>query len=234
MDTVIFIRNGAVEKVFSVGLQVKVPSGMTEADLARPIVVVNDFDTGKLEFEIYSYGDQTIVVPVQKPQSASPAAGLAAKVVKQEFQRYSDSVKVEMVSNDRCIVYVPGSKKPAIIGRNGSNIEQIEKKLGLSIDVRELDAVGHDRIRDNDDDESGDVTDDGVPVYYQTKFDKKNITLMLRAENADKDTDVYIDGEYLLTAKSSKKSIIKINKQSDIGRQLTHAFNEGLKVELRQ
>ncbi len=132
MDTVIFIRNGAVEKVFSVALQVKVPSGMTEADLARPIVCVNDFESGKLEFEIYSYGDQTIVVPVQKPQAASPAAGLAARVVKQEFQKYSSNVHIEMLSNDRCIVYVPGSKKPAIIGRNGANIEQIEKRLPQS------------------------------------------------------------------------------------------------------
>lgn len=230
MDTVIFIKNGAVEKVFSVGLQVKVPSGMVEADLARPIVVVNDFDTGKLEFEIYSYGDQTTVVPVQKPQSASPAAGLASKVVKQEFQKYSDIVKVDMISNDRCIVYVPAKDKPAIIGRSGSNIEQIEQKLGLKIDVREL----GESDKGADDGAAGAGEDPGKPVYYQSKFDKKNITLMLRAESADRDTDIYIDGEYLLTAKSGKKAIIKINKQSDIGRQLSHAFNEGLKVELRQ
>ncbi|MGV8171342.1 MAG: PINc/VapC family ATPase [Candidatus Woesearchaeota archaeon] len=237
MDTVIFIRNGIVEKVFSVGLQVKVPSGMTEADLARPIVVVNDFESGKLEFEIYSYGEQTIVVPVQKPQSASPAAGLAARVVKQEFQKYSDFVKVEMVSNDRCIVYVPGSKKPAIIGRSGSNIEQIEKKLGLSIDVRELGEATHNvdaRSQDVDDDASDVSEESGTPILYQIKFDKKNMTFMLRSENADRDTDVFIDGKYLLTAKSGKKALIKINKQSDIGKQLTRAFNEGLKVELKQ
>jgi len=218
MDTVIFIKNGAVEKVFSVSLEVKVPSGMMEADLARPIVVVNDFESGKLEFEIYSYGEETIVVPVQN-KAISPAAELAAKVVKQEFQKLSDFVKVEMVTNDRCIVYVPAARKPLIIGKGGATIEQIEKKLGLSIDVREL----------NDKTSSRNNT-----IQYQVKFDKKNITFLLHEKDADKDTDIYINDEYLLTVKSGKNSVIKLNKQSTQGKELTHAINEEYKVELRQ
>jgi len=218
MDTVIFIKNGAVEKVFSVGLEVKVPSGMIEADLARPIVVVNDFETGKLEFEIYSYGEETIVVPV-KTQSISPAAELAAKVVKQELLKYSDFVKVEMLTNERCIIYVPAARKPLIIGKGGSTIEQIEKKLGLSIDVREI----NDKTSSRND-----------TVQYQVKFDKTNITFLLHEKNADKDTDIYINEEYLLTVKSGKKAMVKINKQSTQGKELVHAFNESHKVELRQ
>jgi len=219
MDTVIFIKNGAVEKVFSVNLEVKVPSGMIEADLARPIVVVNDFESGKLEFEIYSYGEETIVVPVQLNKAISPAAELAAKVVKQEFQKLSDFVKVEMVTNDKCIVYVPAARKPMIIGKGGATIEQIEKKLGLSIDVREL----------NDKASSRNET-----AQYQVKFDKKNITFLLHERNADKDTDIYINDEYLLTVKSGKNAVIKLNKQSTQGKELTHAINENHKVELRQ
>ena len=219
MDTVIFIKNGRVEKVFSVSLEVKVPSGMIEADLARPIVVVNDFESGKLEFEIYSYGEETIVVPVQLNKAISPAAELAAKVVKQEFLKLSDFVKVEMVTNDRCIVYVPAARMPLIIGKGGATIEQIEKKLGLSIDVREI----------NDKTSSRNET-----VQYQIKFDKKNITFLLHSQNADKDTDIYINDEYLLTVKSGKNAVIKLNKQSTQGKELTHAINENHKVELKQ
>ncbi|MGV8086601.1 MAG: PINc/VapC family ATPase [Candidatus Woesearchaeota archaeon] len=218
MDTVIFIKNGGVEKVFSVGLEVKVPSGMIEADLARPIVVVNDFETGKLEFEIYSYGEETIVVPVQT-QAISPAAELAAKVVKQEFLKYSDFVKVDMVSNNKCVVYVPAERKALIIGKGGSNIEQLEKKLGLSIDVREV----NDKTS---------VRSETIP--YQVKFDKKNITFLLHGKDADKDTDLYINDEYLLTLKSGKNATIKLNKQSTQGKELVHALNEDHKVELRQ
>jgi len=218
MDTVIFIKDGSVEKVFSVSLEVKVPSGMMEADLARPIVVVNDFESGKLEFEIYSYGEETIVVPVQN-QSISPAAELAARVVKQEFQKYSDFVRVDMISNNKAVVFVPESRKAMIIGKAGSNIEQIEKKLGLSIDVREINEK---------------TTSRNATAQYQVKFDKKNITFMLRQENSNKDTDIYINDNFLLTVKSGKNGVIKINKQSNQGREISHALNEQEKVELRQ
>ncbi|MBI2661339.1 Flp pilus assembly complex ATPase component TadA, partial [Candidatus Woesearchaeota archaeon] len=64
VDTVIFIKFGVVEKVLSLNMTVKVPSGMTEADLSRPVVEVHEFETGQLAYEIYSYGEQTVVVPV--------------------------------------------------------------------------------------------------------------------------------------------------------------------------
>jgi ATPase len=218
MDTVIFIKNGAVEKVFSVNMEVKVPSGMLEADLARPVVVVNDFESGKLEFEIYSYGEETVVIPVQN-QNISPAAELAAKVVKQEFMKYSDYVRVDMISNNKAVVYVPNDRKAAIIGSKGSNITQIEKKLGLSIDVREV----NDKKADRDN-----------RANYQVKIDKKNITFMLNHKDANKDTDIYVAEEYLLTVKSSKKAIIKIDKHSPPGKALMDALNNGEKVEMKQ
>ena len=64
VDTVVFIKAGQVHKVLSLKIMVKVPSGMIEEDLARPVVEIRDFETGALEFEIYSYGDQTTIVPV--------------------------------------------------------------------------------------------------------------------------------------------------------------------------
>ncbi|GIU70275.1 MAG: ATPase [Candidatus Woesearchaeota archaeon] len=161
VDTVIFIRNGMVEKVFSLSMEVKVPSGMVEADLARPVVVVNDFETGKLEFEIYSYGEETVVIPVEQ-KAVSPAAELASRVVKQEFQKYSDFVKVDMISNNKCIVYVPSENKASIIGKNGNNIDQIERKLGLSIDVREINDKSYNKNK---------------IINYQVKFDKKKYNI---------------------------------------------------------
>jgi ATPase len=66
IDTIIFIENGKVSKVLSLSMCVKVPTGMTEADLARPVVEVRDFETKELEFELYTYGEQTVVVPIKK------------------------------------------------------------------------------------------------------------------------------------------------------------------------
>jgi ATPase len=230
MDTVIFIRNGQVEKVFSVNMEVKVPSGMVEADLARPVVVVNDFETGKAEFELYSYGEETVVIPVQQ-KSISPAAELAARIVKQEFQKYSDIVKVEMVSNNKCTVYVPKEDKAAIIGKGGANIEQIEKRLGLKIDVRELTEKGSSSSSGSS---NSSTSSRGQTVNYQAKFDKKNITLMLNHHCADRDTGIYVNDNFVLTVKSSKSAMIKINKSSTPGREISQALNKDEKVELRQ
>jgi len=61
IDTVVFIKNGQIQKVLSLKMTVKVPSGMTEADLARPVVVVTDFETEKLMFQI-----EWIMIKVRK------------------------------------------------------------------------------------------------------------------------------------------------------------------------
>ena len=72
IDTVIFIKDGAIGHVLNLQMEVKVPSGMTEADLARPIVTVEDFESGKLEYELYSYGEETVVVPVKEQKGEKP------------------------------------------------------------------------------------------------------------------------------------------------------------------
>lgn len=64
IDTVIFIEDGEVSQVLSLKLLVKVPSGMTESDLSRPVIEVRDFETNQLQYEIYTFGEQTIVVQI--------------------------------------------------------------------------------------------------------------------------------------------------------------------------
>ncbi|MEX0567882.1 MAG: ATPase, T2SS/T4P/T4SS family [Candidatus Njordarchaeota archaeon] len=69
IDTVIHMRNGSVEKVLALRTTVKVPYGLKSEDLARPVVVVYDFMTGKPFFEMYTFGERTFVVPVSKEAS---------------------------------------------------------------------------------------------------------------------------------------------------------------------
>ncbi|HLF54387.1 MAG TPA: ATPase, T2SS/T4P/T4SS family, partial [Candidatus Nanoarchaeia archaeon] len=66
LDTVVFIRDGGVAKVLELSMKVKVPTGMVEADLARPVIEVRDFENNELEYEIYTYGEQTVVIPIKK------------------------------------------------------------------------------------------------------------------------------------------------------------------------
>jgi len=138
IDTVIFIKNGEISKVLSLQMEVKVPSGMTEADLARPVVTVTDFETGKLEFELYSYGEETVVVPVKEVTKKSGVLKLLEDPLKRYFQMFADKVEVNVVSTNKAVVKVPEYAIAGIIGKGGKHIEQIEKELGLSIDIQEL------------------------------------------------------------------------------------------------
>ena len=120
-------------------MMVKVPSGMTESDLARPVVEIRDFENGKLEYEIYSYGEETVVVPVSA-ESKAPLKELASKQIEYELSREIPGVKADLLSDSRAVIYVPEEDIGKVIGKKGERISEIEKRLGISIDVQSLDA----------------------------------------------------------------------------------------------
>ena len=66
LDTVVFVRDGAIQKVYDLELKVKVPTGMTESDLARPVIEIRNFEDDVLEHEIYTFGEENVIVPVGK------------------------------------------------------------------------------------------------------------------------------------------------------------------------
>lgn len=216
IDTVIFIKNGGISKVLSLQMVVKVPAGMTEADLARPVVVVNDFETKKLEYELYSYGEETVVVPVAEEQR-SPVQGMAAKAIEQEFRRYSDRVKVEVKSDNSCVVYLPDSVISRVIGKGGSNIENIEQSLGMHIDVREMPEAPAERRQDGK----------KAEIQYNAKITKNGINLFVDNALANQEVEIYIDNDYVLTARISKKGVIKIRGGNKIAKVITDAINTG-------
>jgi len=210
IDTVIYIKDGSVAKVLSLQMVVKVPSGMTEADLARPVVVVSDFETKKLEYEMYSYGEETVVIPV-RGEEKSPLVALAQRQLEREFSKWS--AEVEMVSGSRCIVYLPEENIAKIIGKQGKNISEIEKKLGIGIDVRPLESAGQ-------------------AVKYDASILSKSIVLQLSMKYANTELNISVGNDYLLTAKASKKGVIKVKKGNKIGRILEDAINTGDEVRI--
>ncbi len=71
VDTVIFIEDGRINKVYTLEMVTKVPSGFTDTALARPVIEVRDLMTRQLEYEIYSFGEEVIVMPVTRGEEAS-------------------------------------------------------------------------------------------------------------------------------------------------------------------
>lgn len=224
IDTVIFIKNGGIAKIFEVKMEVKVPAGMTDDDLARPIVSVYDFETGSAEFEIYSYGEETVVIPVkgqQKKQSAAKA--LAARQIEKEMQRYASRVEVEVVSDNKCIVRVPENDIAGIIGKGGKNIEKIEDSLGIHIDVEALGGKVKQEMQETQ----------GMETDYDYDIGKKSMQFFLDERYHDHEVDIYVNDEFFMQAKTGKKSVIKIKLQSNIGKALLKHVKSGDKISLR-
>ncbi len=223
VDTVIFIDRGEVASVQDIKFTVKVPHGMTESDLARPVITVTDFESGRTEFEIYTYGEQVVVMPTAGTGEAVPSAwGLAAKRIRDEFRRkVNGPVKVELSGDDRATLWVNDIDIPEVIGKGGRNIEMMEKRLGIHIDVKPLDST---QVSNEEE-----VMKTVVP---EISLKKKHIILKsLGVVGAD--VEVMVDGEFIFTATVGRKGDIRIVKDSDIGNRLQEALRDNLKISIR-
>jgi ATPase len=216
VDTVVFIKYGKVDKVLNIAMIVKVPAGMTEADLARPVVVISDFETNKAVAEIYSYGEETVVVPVQE-ERATGAKALAARQLERVFQRYSDSVKVEMLSDHKAVVYVPEKFIPSIIGQGGKNIQALEQQLGVGLDVRPLGEEAKKPPKGNE-------------INYRVTGSSKHVEFLLGDQYSGKDVDLFVNDEYLATFAVSKKGVVRIKKSNKLGKVVIDAMDDNEKI----
>ena len=215
IDTVLFIKNGAISKTFNVQMIVKVPSGMTESDLARPVVVVSDFETGKPEFEIYSYGEETVVIPVQE-SFRSPLQELAKKQIEREFLKYTDRMQVDFTSDNRVSVFVPEKYVASIIGKQGSNISQLEERLGVGIDIHVLEEQRQQKKE--------------IPFDISHRGNSLIITLDKKWVN--KNVDLMVAGEYLFTVNVGKSGEIRIKKNNKLGKRIEQAVRYNEKVSI--
>ncbi len=205
LDTIVFIRYGKIEKVFSISMKVKVPTGMVEQDLARPVVEIRDFESGKLEYEIYTYGEENVVLEVSEEKD-KPMEKLAKERIREEIKKYDKSAEIEFTGGKRIVAKVGNKAIPKLIGKEGKTIEKIEKKLGVSIDVQP-------RIESLGKEVKFDVGESGAYIIFSFK---KN----LRGENAN----TYVKDEYLFTATVGKSGQIRISKNSDLGKQIINAL----------
>ena len=71
IDTIIFIKGGDILTVYTLKMTVKVPHGFRDKDLARPVVEVRNFKNDYLEYEIYNFGNDVVINPIN-PRSSGP------------------------------------------------------------------------------------------------------------------------------------------------------------------
>lgn len=147
IDTVVFIKDGVIKNIYRLSFTVKTPSGMLSEDLARPVVEVKDFFTWQLVYELYSFGEQVVVMPLEKLSAVKLQSG-SSKLASLYIEQYlSDKLTFEygLSTKDNTIeIYVPHEEKGSIIGKWGEVVRVLEKELGMRISVKtfEEDTVG--------------------------------------------------------------------------------------------
>ncbi|OYT41339.1 MAG: ATPase [Candidatus Altiarchaeales archaeon ex4484_43] len=98
VDTVIFIEAGEIKEVYELKMVVKVPHGMREADLARPVIEIRDFETGKLEYELYSYGEEVVLIPLgERSKKRTEQEELGFSLTKKQIVLRSRAYRDEQV-----------------------------------------------------------------------------------------------------------------------------------------
>ncbi len=215
VDTVVFIEKGEVTHVLDVEFVVKVPAGMVEADLARPVIVVKDFETGQAEYELYSYGEQIVVMPVSKEsRKPAPSWRLASREIEKEISHHvRGPFQVEMLTDSSAVIHVPQDEAARVIGKAGKNIDQIEKTLGLHIDVR---------------------TQDGpVPATPKMEETAKHLIIWLEGM-AGESVEVYVGEEPVFTATVGRRGDIRVAKSSEMAKRIIKRMKNGEKIVVQK
>jgi ATPase len=193
---------------------------MVEEDLARPLVEILDFENGELEYEIYTYGEENIVVPVKeivekkKTNTSNHITKLAESKIKDVVRRFDPNAEIEIISGNKVRIKVAKEIIPKIIGRSGSTVSELENILGLRIDI-EAKTLALDKEIDFQINESG-----------------SSIIIIPNKKEVGSNVGVYINKEFLLSSKIGRKSRIKVDKRSEHGQKLLNAILTSSNIKL--
>ncbi len=215
VDTVIHIDSGKIAKVLILEYVVKVPSGLREEDLARPVIEVRDFFTGNIEYEIYSFGEQIVVVPIKRQKSK--VYDYAEMKIEDILKKYvHGNFRVEVVSEGTINLFVPEDSIPVLIGKGGSRIDEIEKSIGMHIEVYPFRSKKQEGK---------------AKLVVEKK--KDNFYLIADEEIGGKSGTVYANERPLFSAVLSKDGIIKIKMNSDHGKEIMEALKNDEELSFR-
>jgi ATPase len=207
IDTIIFIENGQIADVLDLSYSVKIPAGMSEEDLARPVIEIKDFFTGNLLYEIYTFGEQVVVVPVKRKQKRD------LRWILDFLQKELPDIphEVDFDSSGRLKIYVPSQFISGVIGGGGNRVRTMEKNIGLPIDIEEMNSIAY----------TGKAT-------AEVKNNKINISVGQKFR--DREVEILVDNSPIFSARVSKNGIIQVKLDSTQGRALRKAIAEGKQI----
>jgi len=236
LDTVIFLKAGTIENVFELEMTVKVPAGMTEADLARPVVEVKDFFTKQPMFEIYTFGEETSIIPVK--DSKDPIREMAGAELRRRLKDMMPGhrFEVEVQAGNSAVIYTDHDAIPKLIGRGGANVQEMEKQLGVGLDIRDINDLKKTRQTEGGHERPGRETgpaSGGQKVAYDLTETGSTFNFFFDRQVVGRQVDFHMDNDFLFSAVVSKKGKVKVAKKSELGEALIAGKRKKARLEVR-
>ncbi|PSQ29399.1 ATPase [Halobacteriales archaeon QS_9_68_17] len=224
VDTVVYIEAGEIAKVYDVTTEVKMPEGLTEEDLTRPVIVIRDFETGQPEYEIYTFNRQVVTVPIGEDEGDESGVD---RIARQEIEREIRSiarghVDVELRSQNTAVVYVEEDDISTVIGKGGGRITDVENRLGIDIDVRTHDEKPGGRSIGGG---GGNGSAGGRGDVVEPEVTSRHIVIPVDG-HAGETVEGQADGEYLFTATVGRGGDVQVTRGSAIAEELERAIDE--------
>jgi len=236
VDTVVYIEAGQIASVYDVTTEVKVPEGLMEEDLARPVIMVKDFETGTPAYEIYTFNRQVVTVPLGEnapdggQKAESGVEGLARKEVEKEIRAIArGDVEVEVRGRDRAVVWVDEEDISQVIGKGGGRITDVENRLGVDIDVRTFDERPGGRSGGASGGSGGGGGGRSAGEIVQPEVTGRHVVVPMEG-HAGETVEVQADGEYLFTATVSRGGEIQVSRGSAIAEELERAIDHNRQI----
>ena len=254
IPSIIFVSGGGIERVYSLTLTIDRPSALSGQGMdciPSPVVRVVDSETGLVVIEIFRYGGETIVYPINQPEMAAqnthtpvppevpedfPVPVVQSpwqeieKEIQREIGRFTEgSVDVRMISDTKASVYIEDRDIPAAIGKGGKNIASIVNKVGVGIDIRsrtELDTTHPTETIEE-------PTVPSPPTGGVTIRTDKKYLILACPEHASKIVDVFSGKEYLFTGTVEESGEILLARNNSIAQEMLKRDAEGEKITVR-
>ncbi len=133
LDTILHVEAGQIQQVLELRMTVKPPSGMQE-ELARPVIEVVEFPSGKITHEMFAFGSEIAVVPVDGVNSSNgitPIAALARDQLVHKIRQWVGvQCGVKITGSNSAEIYAPKGMVSTLIGKGGDNIRSLQDELG--------------------------------------------------------------------------------------------------------
>ena len=211
IDTVIYIDKGNVNQIYQLALTVKIPAGMESEDMARPVIVVTSFISKMVEYEIYTFGEQIVVMPISEWGMQGADSGkknmvseYAKQTLNQKLQKLLPCDFLLRVKGSSIDLYIPEYYKGRIIGKAGATINDLEKTVGLRINVKSFDDLP---LLDIQTKESTPAKNGRMEIAFPAGWENKETVVIVGEDLVRSMTDTH--GVLAITDKVTIKSIQK-------------------------